>query len=77
MKSHFLLISVYRFVLKESFSCDALRDSVPFLQFKNVKNTHGGVLLLVKLQAITYVTIISSNELPALSCKFVSSPHIS
>ena len=29
-----------------------LRDLVPFLQFKNVKNTHGGVLLLVKLQAV-------------------------
>ena len=26
---------------------DALRDSVPFVQLKNVKNTHGGVLLLV------------------------------
>ena len=25
--------------------CDALRDLVPFAQFKNVKNTHGGVLL--------------------------------
>ena len=31
--------------------CDALRDLVPFVQFKNVKNTHGGVLILVKLQA--------------------------
>ena len=29
----------------------ALRDLVPFVQFKNVKNTHGGVLILVKLQA--------------------------
>ena len=28
----------------------ALRNLVPFVQFKNVKNTHGGVLLLVKLQ---------------------------
>ena len=33
------------------FQCDALRDLVPFVQFKTVKNTHGGVLLLVKLQA--------------------------
>ena len=33
--------------------CDALRDLVPFIQFKNVKNTHGGELLLVKLQAST------------------------
>ena len=28
--------------------CDVLRDLVPFIQF-NVKNTRGGVLLLVKL----------------------------
>ena len=28
------------------FICDALRSLVPFVQFKNVKNTHGGVLLL-------------------------------
>ena len=28
-----------------------LRDLVPFVQFRNVKNTHGGVLLLVKLKA--------------------------
>ena len=31
--------------------CDALRDLVPFVQFKNVKNIHGEVSLLVKLQA--------------------------
>ena len=30
---------------------DVSRDLVPFAQFKNVENTHGGVLLLVKLQA--------------------------
>ena len=30
---------------------EALHDSVPFAQFKNVKNTHGGVILLAKLQA--------------------------
>ena len=28
---------------------DALRDLVPFVQLKNVKNTHGWVLLLLKL----------------------------
>ena len=33
------------------FICDALHDFVPFAQFKNVKNTLGGGLLLVKLQA--------------------------
>ena len=27
--------------------CGALRDLVPFVQLKNVKNTHRGVLLLV------------------------------
>ena len=30
---------------------DALRDLVPFVQFKNLKKTHEGALLLVKLQA--------------------------
>ena len=30
---------------------DALGDLLLFLQFENVKNTHEGVLLLVKLQA--------------------------
>ena len=34
------------------FICDVLRDLVRFFK-KNVKNTHGGVLLLVKLQAKT------------------------
>ena len=32
--------------------CGALRDLVPFVQLKSVKNTHGEVLILVKLQAI-------------------------
>ena len=31
--------------------CDALRDLVPFVQLKSVRNTYGGVLILVKLQA--------------------------
>ena len=31
--------------------CDALRDLVPFIQFKKLKNTHVGPLFLVKLQA--------------------------
>ena len=33
------------------FKCDALRDLVSSIQFKNVKNAHRGVLFLVKLQA--------------------------
>ena len=32
-------------------TCDVLRDLVPFVQFKNVKNTHGELFLLVQLQA--------------------------
>ena len=31
--------------------CDVLRDLVPFVQFKNVKEKNRGVLILVKLQA--------------------------
>ena len=30
------------------FHNDVLRDLVPFVQFKNAKNTYGGLLLLVK-----------------------------
>ena len=40
--SYFLVLAVILYVL-----C----DMIPFVQFKNVKNTHGGVLLLVNLQA--------------------------
>ena len=29
-----------------------MRNLVPFVQIKNMKNTHGGVLVLVKLQAL-------------------------
>ena len=32
------------------YICDALRDLVPFVQFKKRKNNHGGILLLVSLQ---------------------------
>ena len=31
--------------------CGSLRDLVAFVQFKKHENTHGGVLILVKLQA--------------------------
>ena len=32
---------------------DALHNLIPFVQFKKRKTHHGGVLLLVKLQALT------------------------
>ena len=32
--------------------CDALRDLIPLYNLKNMKNTHGRVLLLLKLQAM-------------------------
>ena len=35
------------------YICDVLHDLVPFTQLKNVKNTHGEVLLLAKLQALS------------------------
>ena len=39
-----------------SLICNALRDLILFVQFKkNVKNTHGEVLLLVKLQAEAFI----------------------
>ena len=39
-----------KWVEVEFLICDDLQDLVPFLQFKKVKNTHEGVLLLVKLE---------------------------
>ena len=33
---------------------DAWRDFIPFIQLKNMKNTHGGVLFSVKLQALAF-----------------------
>ena len=42
---------VFPLSLSESLSnYDVLRDLVSFLQFKKRENTHGGVLLLLKLQ---------------------------
>ena len=34
-------------MLNQLLKCDALRELLPFPQFKNLKNAHGGVLLLV------------------------------
>ena len=48
MSRNHLQISILILVI---IFCDALHDLVPFVQFKNLKNTHAGVLLLVKLQA--------------------------
>ena len=38
--------------------CDALRSLIPFAQLKNVKNTHGRVLFLVKLHASAKATLL-------------------
>ena len=40
---------------KDVCICDAMYDLLPFAQFKNVKNTDGGVILLVKLQTSAFV----------------------
>ena len=40
-----------------STKCDGLRDLIPFVQFKNVKNSYGGVLLLVQLQTEAICTV--------------------
>ena len=37
----------------QAIICDVLRDLVPFVQFKKRENTHGGLLLLLKLQAFS------------------------
>ena len=42
---------VFFFGAFSSWKCGALGDLVPSVQFKNVKNTHGGKLILIKLKA--------------------------
>ena len=51
--------------------CDTLRDLVPFLQFKKRKNTSGGVLLLVKLQALAW-TLLKETLLHGYFPRFLS-----
>ena len=51
--------------MRNSATCDALCDLVPFEQF-NVKNTHGGMLILVKLQA----------KIPLSKCSSATTPHL-
>ena len=36
-----------------AMNMDVLQNLVPFVQFKYVKNSYGGMLLLVKLQALS------------------------
>ena len=45
--------SYQRFPVNHELIYDALRDLVPFVQFKKGENTHGGVFLSVKLQALS------------------------
>ena len=44
---------------------DALRDLVPFVQFKNRENTYGGVLLMAKLQtSATFLQKFTKSNTP-------------
>ena len=53
----------------------ALSDSVPSYNLKNTKNTHGGVLLFVKLQAKKACNFIKSNTPPACTLLKVTLFH--
>ena len=48
-----------------------LLDLIPFVQFKNLKNTHGGVLLLVKLQT-SACNFTKSNAPPRVFSRFLN-----
>ena len=55
----------------------ALRDLVPFVQFKNVKNTHGGVLFLVKFTEINTPPWVFFTFLKLYNCtKSRNAPHM-
>ena len=43
-------IALSAIIISHRSICDVLRDLVHLFNFKNVKNIHGGLLLLVKLQ---------------------------
>ena len=45
------------------FVCDVLRDLVPFVQFTKREKHHGGMLLLVKLQAKNLHHITTTTKL--------------
>ena len=40
--------------------CDALRDLLPFVQFKKRENIHGGILLLVKLTLLLALLLLKA-----------------
>ena len=57
---------------------DALRDLIPFVRFKNVKNTHGAVLILAC--NFTKLTLLHGCFSHFLNCtngtKLRNAPHI-
>ena len=54
----------------ENISCDVLCGLVPFVRFKKSENTHGRVLLLVKLQ-VSACNFTKSNTPPWLFFTFL------
>ena len=52
--------------------CDALRDLVPFVQFKKLEYTHEGVLLLVKLHAKSFTTLLKVTLLHGCFSRFLN-----
>ena len=62
---------LFVYSLSRKYTCDALRDLVPFVQFKKRENTHGGVVILVKLQAST-CNFTKSNTPPWVLSRFLN-----
>ena len=56
-------------MMHDTFTYDALRDLVLFVQFKKRENTHRWMLLLVKLQAKA-CNFTKSNILPRVFFKY-------
>ena len=57
-----------------NFIWDALHDLVPFVQFKNVNSTHGGVFLLEKLQ-VKPATLLKATFLRECFSSFLNCPN--
>ena len=62
---------IRRIKIPTAFKCGAMCSLVPFVQFENVKNTHGEVLLTVKSATLLKVTLLHGRFSRFLNCTMI------
>ena len=73
MSDIFLLFCLFLPFLKLGKMFDVLHDLLAFVQFKNVKNTHGGLVLFVKLQVFNLqLTLLKVTVLHGCFSRFLT-----